>query len=150
MQQDADAQQVQELLLDGTSMGGARPKAVIEDGGALWIAKFNRLDDPWSHARVERAMLELARACGIHTAESRVVKIGDRDALLVKRFDREGVRGGYRRARMLSALTLLRSEDTHTDRTRWSYVLLAEELRRLGARPKVEAPELFRRMCFYR
>jgi serine/threonine-protein kinase HipA len=49
---------------------------------------------------------------------------------------------------MLSALTLLRSGDTHQDRDRWSYVLLAEELRRLCANPKVDAPELFRRMVF--
>ena len=37
--------QVQELLLIGTSMGGARPKAVIEDDNKLWVAKFNRMDD---------------------------------------------------------------------------------------------------------
>jgi serine/threonine-protein kinase HipA len=146
--QDADAQQAQELLLEGTSMGGARPKAVVEDDGAMWIAKFNRPDDKWNHARVERAMLELARDCGIHTAGTRIATIGDRDALLVKRFDREGAKKGYRRARMLSALTLLRAEDTHTDRSRWSYVLLAEELRRISARPKEDAPELFKRMCF--
>jgi serine/threonine-protein kinase HipA len=146
--QDADAQQAKELLLEGTSMGGARPKAVVEDDGALWIAKFNRPDDKWNHARVERAMLELARACGLHTAETRLTTIGDRDALLVKRFDRERAKKGYRRARMLSALTLLRAEDTHTDRSKWSYVLLVEELRRISARPKDDAPELFKRMCF--
>jgi serine/threonine-protein kinase HipA len=145
---DLDAQQAQELLLEGTSMGGARPKAVVEDNGALWIAKFNRADDKWNHARVERAMLELAGACGIRTAETKLTTIGDRDALLVKRFDRESTKKGYRRARMLSALTLLRAEDTHTDRSKWSYVLLAEELRRLSAQPKDDAPELFKRMCF--
>jgi serine/threonine-protein kinase HipA len=49
---------------------------------------------------------------------------------------------------MLSALTLLRSEDTHQDREKWSYVLLAEELRRISVQPKIDAPELFKRMCF--
>jgi serine/threonine-protein kinase HipA len=44
-------------------MGGARPKAVLEDDGALWIAKFNRPDDKWNHARAERAMLMLASEC---------------------------------------------------------------------------------------
>jgi serine/threonine-protein kinase HipA len=145
---DPAAQQAQELMLEGTSMGGARPKAVVEDDGALWIAKFNRPDDKWNHARVERAMLELARECGIHTVETRLTTIGDRDALLVKRFDRAFTKKGYRRARMLSALTLLRAEDTHTDRSKWSYVLLSEELRRISARPKDDAPELFKRMCF--
>lgn len=146
--QGADAEQAQELMLEGTSMGGARPKAVVEDNGALWIAKFNRPDDKWNHAKVERAMLELGRACALHTAESRLTTIGDRDALLVKRFDREGTKNGYRRARMLSALTLLRAEDAHQDRNKWSYVLLAEELRRISDDPTTDAAELFKRMCF--
>lgn len=146
--QEPDTEQVQDLMLQGTSMGGARPKAVVEDAGALWIAKFNRPDDKWNHAKVERAMLMLARECGINTVESKLTTIGERDALLVKRFDREQAKGGYRRARMLSALTLLRDEDTYQDRSKWSYVLLVEELRRISARPKVDAPELFKRMCF--
>ncbi len=140
--------QAQELLLVGTSMGGARPKAVVEDDGALWIAKFNRTDDKWNDARVEHAMLKLARACGLTTAESKLVTVGDRDVLLVKRFDREKAADGYHRARMISALTLLRTGDSHRDRDRWSYVLLVEELRRVSAEAKKDANELFRRMCF--
>jgi serine/threonine-protein kinase HipA len=143
-----DAVQVQELLLLGTSMGGARPKAVVEDEHGLWIAKFNRTDDRWNSARVEHAMLLLARVCGIATAESRVVTVGDRDALLVKRFDREPSPEGYRRARMISGLTLLRTDDAPGARERWSYLLMAEELRRASARPEQDAPELFRRMVF--
>jgi serine/threonine-protein kinase HipA len=135
-------------MLGGTSMGGARPKTVVENEGGLWIAKFNRKDDKWNEARVERAMMELARECGIHTAENRITTIGDRDALLLKRFDRQKTDKGYRRARMLSALTLLQAEDTHQDRDKWSYVLLVEELRRISSQPKIDAPELFRRMCF--
>jgi serine/threonine-protein kinase HipA len=145
---DPDAEQAQDLMQGATSIGGARPKAVVEDDGALSIAKFNLPDDKWNHARVERAMLVLAHECGIETAESRVTAIGDRDALLVKRFDREQTEKGYRRARMLSALTLLRANDSYQGRERWSYVLLAEELRRISAQPKTHAPELFRRMCF--
>jgi len=121
---------------------------VVEDTDALWIAKFNCQDDKWNYARVEQAMLELARECGVHTTESKITTIGDRDALLVKRFDREKTNNGYRRARMLSALTLLRAEDTHQDRNKWSYVLLAEELRRISSQPKNDTAELFRRMCF--
>ena len=56
----SEAEQIQKLLLRGTSMGGARPKTVVEDGEGLWIAKFNRPDDPWNSARVECAMLNLA------------------------------------------------------------------------------------------
>ena len=145
---EADKAQAAELLLAGTSMGGARPKAVVEDDDGLWVAKFNRLDDRWNNARVEHAMLVLARSCGLTTAESKVVVIGDRDALLVKRFDREKIAAGYLRARMLSGLTLLRAEDSHRSRDKWSYIFLAEELRRISSQPKKDAAELFRRMCF--
>ena len=144
----ADLTQVQDLLLIGTAMGGARPKAVVEDQEALWIAKFNRRDDRWNNARVEHAMLMLARECELSASRSRLIQIADRDALLVRRFDRQRSATGYRRARMLSALTLLRAEDSYQDRERWSYVALAEELRRISAQPRVDATELFRRMVF--
>jgi serine/threonine-protein kinase HipA len=144
----ADIAQVQDLLLIGTAMGGARPKAVVEDRHTLWIAKFNRKDDNWNNARIEHSMLVLARECGLSVSQSRLDRVADRDALLVKRFDREYTPNGYRRARMLSALTLLRAEDSYQDRDRWSYVSLAEELRRISSQPKIDAPELFRRMAF--
>jgi serine/threonine-protein kinase HipA len=106
-----EAEQVERLLLRGTTMGGARPKAVIEDEEGLWIAKFSHPKDSWNNARVERAMLVLARACGIQTAESRAEPVGSDDVLLVKRFDREKTKSGYRKSRMVSALTLLGAED---------------------------------------
>lgn len=145
---DAVTEQVANLLLVGTSMGGARPKGVVEDASGLWIAKFNVAADAWNSARVEHAMLTLARRCGLTTADSRVVEIAGRDVLLVRRFDREKVAGGYLRARMVSALTMLRAEDTFQSRDRWSYVQLAEELRRACSEPQANAAELFRRMCF--
>ncbi len=140
--------QVGRLLLVGTSMGGARPKAVVEDGEGLWVAKFNVGGDLWNSARVEHAMLLLGRACGLTTAESRVVGVAGRDVLLVKRFDREKTADGYLRSRMISALTLLRAEDTYQSRDRWSYVQLAEDVRRVCTQPAANAAELFRRMCF--
>lgn len=143
-----ETEQVQDLMLAETSMGGARPKAVVEDDDGLWVAKFNRPDDRWNHARIEHAMLMLARDCGIHSAKSQLITVGGRDVLLVKRFDREKAAKGYVRARMISGLTLLRTEDTHQHRDRWSYVLMAEELRRVSHDPQRDAQELFRRMCF--
>jgi serine/threonine-protein kinase HipA len=145
---DPETVQTEELLLEGTSMGGARPKVVVEDDEGLWIAKFNRNDDKWNFARVEHAMLVLARACGLTTAESKVVPVGTRDAVLVKRFDREKAEMGYHRARMISALTLLRTDDSPQLRENWSYLVLAEELRRVCTESKKDAAELFRRMCF--
>ena len=101
--------QVEELLLLGTSMGGARPKAVVRDDHDLSIAKFGRQDDRWNNPRVEHGMLTLARACGLNVADSRVETVAERDVLLVRRFDRDWTPAGYRRHRMVSALTLLQS-----------------------------------------
>jgi len=129
-------------------MGGARPKAVIEDGDSLWIAKFNRPDDRWDNTRVEHAMLRLARDCGISVAENRIETVAGKDVLLIKRFDREKTKDGYLRARMISGLTLLRAEEAAELGQGWSYVLLVEELRRIVGEPRKEARELFRRMCF--
>jgi serine/threonine-protein kinase HipA len=144
----AEAIQVQDLLLLGTSMGGARPKAVVEDDEGLWLAKFNRPDDRWNHVRVEHAMLELARRCGVSASTSRIETVGGEDALLVRRFDRERTAAGYTRARVISGLTLLRADEWAEARDRWSYVIMAEELRRVVAEPEKDARELYRRMCF--
>ena len=145
---DPNTEQAQDLLLLGTSMGGARPKAVIESKGELWMAKFSRYDARWNYPRVEHAMLELARQCGINAAESRIVNVAGKDTLLIRRFDRQRTSAGYTRARMISGLTALRTDDAPTARDRWSYIVLAEELRRIVSEPKADARELFRRMCF--
>ena len=129
-------------------MGGARPKAVIEDDNKLWVAKFNRMDDKWNNALVEYAMLKLAEKCGIETALSKVVSVAGKDVLLVKRFDREKVSDGYLRYRMISSLTVLQAGDDYTQREKWSYIQLAEELRRISKQAKRDAEQLFRRMVF--
>lgn len=142
--------QIKELLLFevGTSMGGARPKAVIEDQQNLWVAKFNAPKDPWNNARVEFAMLQLAELCGIQTAQSKLESVADQDVLLLKRFDREPCTRGYLRHRMISALTALKANETATDRANWSYLSLAESVRKISSRPKEDARELYRRMVF--
>ena len=58
-------------------------KAVVEDDSALWVAKFNRQDDRWNNARVEHAMLRLARTLklgkidvlGYHTGSATAVEM---------------------------------------------------------------------------
>ena len=129
-------------------MGGARPKAVVEDKDGLWVAKFGRNDDRWNHARVEHGMLNLARACGLRVSESRLETAGGRDVLLVRRFDRDRTDAGYRRHRMVSALTQLRTGDRPGDRGDWSYLLFADEVRRASGGPEDDLRELFGRMCF--
>jgi len=139
---------IKNLLLIGTSMGGARPKTVVEDQNGLWLAKFNRFDDRWNVARVEYAMLKLAQYVGINTSEHRLESIGGQDVLLVKRFDRKKKEKDYTRARMVSALSILRADDTFENRAKWSYILLADEIRRFSQNPKKDLKELFLRICF--
>jgi serine/threonine-protein kinase HipA len=129
-------------------MGGARPKTTVEADRALWLAKFPAPSDTWNQPRVEHGLLLMARRCGLQVASSRLTRVGDADVLLVKRFDREWSEAGYRRHRMVSALTLLQAEDSATDRAKWSYLLLADELRRVSAQPAVDLRELFGRICF--
>jgi len=142
------ARQVEELMLIGTSLGGARPKAVVEHRQGLWIAKFGRHDDRWNHPRVEHGMLNLAEACGLTVADSDITKVGGRDVLLVRRFDRDRTEDSYRRHRMVSALTMLQSDDNSAARRDWSYILLADEIRRVSVKPEADLRELFARMCF--
>lgn len=145
-----------ELLLrhGGTSMGGARAKSVVEDEEGLWVAKFPERADRWTNAVVEAAMLGLASRCGIHTPTTRVRMIGPHAVLMVKRFDRAQLEpdaagsARYLRHRMVSALTVLGAEESPTDRRNWSYLLLADELRRWSERPREDRQELFRRMVF--
>ena len=142
--------QIKDLLQVGisTSMGGARPKAVIEDEDNLWLAKFNSPKDFWNNARVEHAMLKLAQLCGIETPFSKVVSVAGQDVLLLKRFDREKSEAGYFRHRMISALTLLKADDDVLQREKWSYLLMVERLRKISITPKKDSEQLFRRMVF--
>ncbi|WP_223755045.1 type II toxin-antitoxin system HipA family toxin [Myxococcus sp. RHSTA-1-4] len=142
----ADA--VSEPVNPGTSMGGARPKNVIEDGEDLWVAKFPSRGDRWNNAAVEGGMLRLARECGLRSAYGKVVSVAGRSVLLVRRFDRRRADEGYLRQRMVSALTVLRADEHPQDRSKWSYVLLADELKRWVANPDADLRELFSRMVF--
>ena len=136
------------LVAPGTSLGGARPKTVVEDADGLWVAKFPSRGDRWNNALVEGAMLALAKRSGIRIPPARLERLGDEDVLLLKRFDREKVGEGYLRHRVLSGLTVLAAEEEATDRGRWSYLLLADELQRRSERSGEDKEELFRRMVF--
>ena len=137
-----------EQLEPGTSMGGARPKATIEDGDRLWLGKFPEKGDRCNLQRVEYATLELARRCGINVCRARLQAVAGRDVLMLDRFDRQRTEKGYLRFGLVSGLTILDCEDSYLERERWSYPLLAENLRRWSARPEQDCVELFRRMVF--
>lgn len=66
----------------------------------------------------------------------------------MRRFDRDHTDEGYRRHRMVSALTLLRSEESPAAKNDWSYLLLADEIRRTSSHPEQDLTELYGRMCF--
>jgi serine/threonine-protein kinase HipA len=108
--------QVEKLLLLGTSMGGARPKTIVSSDNDLWIAKFNCHRDRWNSAIVEHFALQLARECGLTVAESKITTVAGKDVLLVRRFDREYNGEGYMRRRMISAMTILRTDENYTHR----------------------------------
>jgi serine/threonine-protein kinase HipA len=146
------AAQVLEQLDPGTSMGGARPKATIEDAHSLWLGKFPSKDDRFNMQRVEFATLDLARRCGLNVAQARLQAVADVDVLMLQRFDRQyvddGAGKGYLRFGLVSGLTVLDCDDSYVDRARWSYPLLADNLRRWSDKPLADCAELFKRMVF--
>ncbi|GMT97537.1 HipA domain-containing protein [Corallococcus caeni] len=144
--------QVNALVQPGSSMGGARPKNVVEDDDGLWVAKFPSRSDRWNNAVVELGMLELARECGLRAASGKLIRVAGQDVLLVRRFDRERTGPNYLRHRMVSALTVLRADEEPRagprERSGWSYLLLADELKRWVRDPDQDLRELFSRMVF--
>jgi serine/threonine-protein kinase HipA len=128
------------LLAPGSSLGGARPKASVRDGGALHIAKFPSEKDPYDLIGWETVELTLAEKAGVAVTKWRLEKIAGRRVLLVQRFDREGTE----RVPFLSMMSLLGATDGATH----SYPEIAEALRQHGAAVAKDLPQLFRRMVF--
>jgi serine/threonine-protein kinase HipA len=142
--------EVLEELEPGTSMGGARPKVTVEDDHKIWLAKLPEKADRHNMQRVEYATLELARAAGLRVCATRLERVGERDALMLDRFDREWNpdANAYRRYGLVSGLTVIDAEDGYLGRERWSYPLLADELRRWSVKSNDDRRELFLRMVF--
>ena len=133
----------------GTHAGGARPKLTLQDGNRIWLAKLNRYDDDVNNARVEAAMLDLATTCGILVPEHRVVKVADKDVLLIERFDRRLSPGGILKFRTASAASVFRADEEYApDNFTGSYMRLSRELARWGVDVSNDRKELYRRMAF--
>ncbi|WP_342343358.1 type II toxin-antitoxin system HipA family toxin [Microbacterium sp. CFBP 8794] len=137
---DDSAQAVKQLLDTGTTgLGGARPKASVRlDNGELAIAKFPHASDEWDVMAWEGTALDLLESAGIRTPDRRLMKIGNRSVLVLRRFDRApGTRIGY-----ISALTAVGANDgEHRD-----YAEIAEATRDLSDSPRAELRELFSRV----
>ncbi len=130
------------LLAAGSSPGGARPKVLVHDGKAQWIAKFPSRRDDVDMVGLEAASLELARLAGLEVPDFRLVELaGTRRALLVKRFDLTE-QGG--RHHMLSFRALLQAGGYYVLR----YLDLIAALRQYGANPERDVPQMFRQMVF--
>ena len=78
-----------DIFAAGPSAGGARPKASVRDeAGLLWLAKFPTQGDSFSVAQAECFTLKLAKLCGLTVPAVKVLDIGGKDVMLIRRFDR--------------------------------------------------------------
>jgi serine/threonine-protein kinase HipA len=108
----------------------------VEHDNNLWLAKFPERTDRFNLQRIEYATLGLAHRRGLSTCQAQLQTVGGRDVLMLRRFDRQRAKGGYFRLGFVSALTVLDAEDNYVSRDRWSYPLLADNLRRWSSRPQ--------------
>lgn len=133
-------------LFHGSSIGGARPKAMIASDERKWIAKFSSGNDVYSVVKAEYIAMRLAAEAGIKAAPVTLQHVGGKDVLLIERFDREKTDGGWRRRAMVSALTLLELDEMTARYA--SYEDLATIVRHRFTAPKETLRELFARMAF--
>lgn len=130
----------QRLLRPGVSLGGARPKSLIEIDGEPWLVKFSEGEDE-DTPLIEHAAMTLAARCGIQVATTRALPVGHRHAVAVRRFDRDS---GHR-IHVISAHVALRAANEE-----FGYPQFAQLLRRLAPAEDIarEQAQLFRRMVF--
>lgn len=134
--------ELRRLVSPGASMGGARPKALLNMEGEQWVIKFAD-GDPADTPLIEHAAMTLARKAQIRSASTTAVRLTVGHAVAIRRFDREG---GARR-HCLSAAVALRAAGEQ-----FGYPELAQLLRRKGVAQGNayvrDMRELFRRMLF--
>lgn len=132
---------VYRLLAPGASLGGARPKALIDIEGRSWIAKFSENGDEFCSPSVEHAAMGLARVAGIDACSTRLIELPKARAVAIERFDRVG----SERRHVISAKTALAAAGQPE-----SYPDMALLMRRLGlaADRAANGEEMFKRMVF--
>jgi serine/threonine-protein kinase HipA len=136
------------LIAPGGSLGGARPKVgVLDDKGALWIAKFPSQRDDDNIGAWEEVAHMLARRAGIQTPVTQTRQfVSKHHTFLSKRFDRTRDGG---RLHFASAMTLLQRSEGDDASSGVSYLELAEFLMRSGANTDRDLEELWRRIIFF-
>ena len=133
-------------LFHGSSIGGARPKALIQNGADKFIAKFSGTSDTMAVVKAEFVAMRLAAEVGLDVAPVQLTKASGKDVLLVRRFDRAWNGTGWTRRAMVSALTMLGLGEMQARYA--SYVDLAEMVRARFTDPQATLRELFGRMVF--
>ena len=129
------------LFQAGSSPGGARPKALVEDENGAYLAKFASAKDHLDVVSLEAAAMELGRRAGIETAETRLLPLNSGKCLLVKRFDINAAGG---RNHMVSMQTLLKADDWYDA----GYRDLAEAIKHVSTQPGQDLQRLYRQMAF--
>ena len=130
----------------GTSIGGARPKSLIDDDDRKLIAKFSSSKDLYSVVKAEFIAMRLAAMAGLDVAPVSVFETAGKDVLLVERFDRSKSKAGWQRRALVSALTMLKLNEMEARYA--SYEDLAELIRHRFTDPKDTLKELYGRICF--
>lgn len=137
----ADAER--RLIAPGATLGGARPKALLNMGGHPWVLKFAEPTDSVDTPLIEHATMTLATKAGIRAAATRPIALQGGHALAVQRFDRAD---GRRRHALSASVALKAAGET------MGYPELAQLLRRRGVatgqRNRADMHELYRRMVF--
>lgn len=133
-------------LQHGTSLGGARPKVLMEDGERKLIAKFSASNDLYNVVKAEFIAMRLAAKVGLDVAPVQMTSALGKDVLLIERFDRQRHETGCYRRAMVSALTLLELDEMMAAYA--SYDKLAEIIRHRFTAPKATLRELFSRIVF--
>ena len=138
--------ELDQALQHGTSIGGARPKALIEHDNKKFIAKFSSSTDLYSVVKAEFIAMRLAELAGINVALVELVKASNKDVLLIERFDRIHSKDGWQRKIMVSALTMFGLDSMMARYA--SYEELAEIIRYRFTDASKTLNELFSRMVF--
>ncbi len=135
------------LLAPGASLGGARPKAsVVDERGALWIAKFPSIADDIDVGAWEAVVHCLAQRCAVRVAEGASARYtGAGTTFRLRRFDR---REDGTRIHFASAMTLTDHVDGDGASNGASYIDIADVLISHGAAADEDLTELWRRIVF--
>ncbi len=138
--------ELDQALFHGSSIGGARPKALIQDHGKKYVAKFSSTTDLYSVVKAEFIAMRLAQLAGLNAAPVKLTKAANKDVILIERFDRVPKGDKWARKAMVSALTLFGLDDMMARYA--SYETLSEIIRHRFTDPKYTLKELFSRLVF--